>query len=154
MSPREAVEHIRDLLRKRGGMEADGVLLDEIEVVIDKVKPPQPAALGGLSPLLPTPQEVIEAVARRCSTDPPTVISHARHRNVALARQISMFIVRTELQLSFPKTASAFGRTDHTTAMSAVKKVRQLMVSDIGVKRLVENVLVDLGHPWDKEEAA
>jgi chromosomal replication initiation ATPase DnaA len=45
-----------------------------------------------------------------------------RKRSLSRVRHIGMWVAR-HLGASYPETASAFGRKDHTTAMSAVRRV-------------------------------
>jgi chromosomal replication initiator protein len=46
---------------------------------------------------------------------------------VAQARQIAMYLIREQTNLSLPKIGQLFGNRDHTTVMYANKKVTDLM---------------------------
>jgi chromosomal replication initiation ATPase DnaA len=45
-------------------------------------------------------------------------------------RHLAMYILYKKLKLSYPKTARALKRTDHTTAIHAVDRVQKLIDSD------------------------
>lgn len=154
MTPRVAIEAIRLLLHPPPGLEAADSVLDEITVIVDKVDVVQAVLPPDNQPHLPTVKDIVRAVARRCHCTPEEVYSNDRHKNVAYARKIAMWILRTELKLSFPKTAVSMGRTDHTTACSAVKAMRHLMADDEATRRLVATILADLAMPRADEEAA
>jgi chromosomal replication initiator protein len=46
-----------------------------------------------------------------------------RHRTIAFARHVAMFLCKQRLRCSFPELGRAFGNRDHTTVMSAVRKI-------------------------------
>jgi len=52
-----------------------------------------------------------------------------RSANVALARQIAMYLCRDLTELSLPKIGALFGR-DHTTVLHACNKIRELINKD------------------------
>jgi len=56
-----------------------------------------------------------------------------RHRAIARPRQIAMYLCRTLLphsQASFPEIGRRFGDKDHSTVISACRKIEQLMETD------------------------
>ena len=52
-----------------------------------------------------------------------------RHKTTALARHVAMYLCKKRLSVSFPELGRAFGK-DHTTVMSAVRKVQTLRERD------------------------
>ncbi len=53
------------------------------------------------------------------------VMSKCRRRELALPRQIAMYLLRTELNTSYPTIGHEFGGRDHTTAIHAVKQIEK-----------------------------
>lgn len=53
--------------------------------------------------------------------------SKRRHQNLALPRQIAMYLCKTYLTASFPELGQKFGGKDHTTVMHAVQKIRKCL---------------------------
>lgn len=66
------------------------------------------------------------------------LLSKDRHKSVAFARQVAMYLCRQRLKSSFPELGRAFGNRDHTTVMSAVRKVEKLLKFDPQVKAHLE----------------
>lgn len=58
------------------------------------------------------------------------LLSKDRHKSVAFARQVAMYLCRQRLRSSFPELGRAFGNRDHTTVMSAVRRVATLRTKD------------------------
>ena len=57
------------------------------------------------------------------STD---LLSKDRHKSIAFARHVAMYLCKQRLKCSFPELGRAFGNRDHTTVISAVRKVEAL----------------------------
>jgi chromosomal replication initiator protein len=68
-----------------------------------------------------------------------------RHKSVAFARHIAMYLCRQRLKCSFPELGRAFGNRDHTTVMSAVRKVEVLRDTDPEVRAHIEALERKLG---------
>lgn len=49
--------------------------------------------------------------------------SKDRHKSIAFARHVAMYLCKQRLKVSFPEIGRAFGNRDHTTVMSAVRKI-------------------------------
>jgi len=49
-----------------------------------------------------------------------------RHRAIALPRMVAMYLVRSHTPCSFPEIGKRFGNRDHSTVISAVKKITRL----------------------------
>src|SRR5262249_26836605 len=56
-----------------------------------------------------------------------------RHLTVARPRQIAMYLARKLCKASFPELGQKFGGKDHTTVLSACRKIESLIQEDIKV---------------------
>ncbi len=81
--------------------------------------------------------DAIRAVAEHFDIRSTDIKGQRRHRSVARPRQIAMYLVRELLEQSYPEIGRAFGR-DHTTVLSACRKVEELIESDAGFAQDVE----------------
>ncbi len=82
------------------------------------------------------PEAVVEVVARAFNLSVERMLSSDRSRDVALPRQIAMYLMR-ETNLSLPQIGQVLGGRDHTTVMYACDKVADLLESDDKVRRQV-----------------
>ncbi|KYF51610.1 chromosomal replication initiator DnaA, partial [Sorangium cellulosum] len=64
--------------------------------------------------------------------------SKDRHKSVAFARHVAMYLCKQRLKCSFPEIGRAFGNRDHTTVMSAVRKIEAQRDSDPQVRAHLE----------------
>jgi chromosomal replication initiator protein len=74
------------------------------------------------------------------------LLSKDRHKSIAFARHVAMYLCKQRLKCSFPELGRAFGNRDHTTVMSAVRKVEQLRASDPEVRAHLEAIERKLGN--------
>lgn len=87
-----------------------------------------------------SPKTVIEKVASYYDLKSDDITGSKRSREIVVPRQIAMYIMRHELNLSFPKIASACGGRDHTTAMHSITKVEKQIESDETLREEVQMV--------------
>jgi chromosomal replication initiator protein len=89
---------------------------------------------------LPTPKAIIEKTAVYFNLEPADIIGPRRDKDIVLPRQIAMYLMRSELNLSHPKIAQHVGGRDHTTAMHSIKKIERLLETDDELRSEVNRV--------------
>lgn len=70
-----------------------------------------------------TPKEIIESVSKFYSLNYKDLIGNSRKKELVGPRQVSVFLIREELNTSYPTIGNELGGRDHTTAMHAYNKV-------------------------------
>jgi chromosomal replication initiator protein len=75
-------------------------------------------------------EDIQRAVCSHFSFSNAELLSKDRHKSVAFARQVAMYLCRQRLKCSFPELGRAFGNRDHTTVMSACRRVESLRRQD------------------------
>jgi chromosomal replication initiator protein len=68
-----------------------------------------------------------------------------RHQEIALPRQVAMYICRERLGTSFPQLGARFGGKDHTTVISAVNKIKKLLAEGHAVRNDIDAITTRLG---------
>ncbi len=91
------------------------------EVLADKVI----AEMAQKSTANINPSQVIKAVAGFFEISPNDLIGRVRNKEFIEPRQITMYLLRDMLSLSYPSIAQKIGKRDHTTAIYACKKVEK-----------------------------
>ena len=85
------------------------------------------------------PGAVVDMVAKTFNLSVDRLLSPDRSRDVALPRQIAMYLMR-ETNISLPQIGMALGGRDHTTVMYACEKVADLLERDDKVRRQVVQI--------------
>ncbi|MFA5386465.1 MAG: chromosomal replication initiator protein DnaA [Candidatus Paceibacterota bacterium] len=70
-----------------------------------------------------SPTKVIKAVADFYEMSPADLSNRSRKKDVVEPRQITMFLMRDILDMSFPNIGEKLGKRDHTTAIYAYEKI-------------------------------
>ena len=73
-----------------------------------------------------TPELIIGEVARRYGITEEDILSAKRSREIAVPRQLAIYLTRELCGFSTPKIGSVFGR-DHSTVMHACKKTEEMI---------------------------
>ena len=85
------------------------------------------------------PDAVVDVVARTFNLSVDRLLSPERSHDVALPRQIAMFLMR-ETNISLPQIGRALGGRDHTTVMYACEKIADLLERDDRLRRQVVQI--------------
>jgi len=99
-------------------------------------------AESALADLLPKnraldPDAIIAAVARSFGLERERLLGRERAHEVALPRQIAMYLIREETGASLPQVGEALGGRDHTTVMYGCEKIGELLEQDDSLRRQV-----------------
>ena len=88
-----------------------------------------------------TPELIIRTVAQQYGVSEEDMTSKRRSREVALPRQIAMYLTRELTPLSTTNIGAAFGGRDHTTVMHGCEKIADTVKSDSAFRRRVEELM-------------
>lgn len=97
---------------------------------------------SALADLLPRrtdvdPDNVVRTVADTFGVPMDDMLGRGRSRKVALPRQIAMYLLREEANISLPQIGEALGGRDHTTVMYGCDKIADLLERDDRMRRQV-----------------
>jgi len=108
---------------------------------------------SALADLLPQhnhiePDQVVDAVASAFGITTAQLKGRDRSREIALPRQIAMYLLREEGNASLPKIGDVLGGRDHTTVMYACDKVADLIERDERLRKQIFAIRENMyGHP-------
>ncbi|CAN5757643.1 chromosomal replication initiator protein DnaA [soil metagenome] len=87
-----------------------------------------------------SPKAVIKSVSDTFKISIEDLKSNSRRREISLARQVGMYLMRQHTDLSLPKIGEQFGGKDHTTVMYSCDKIAQLVKRDLNLAQTVREV--------------
>lgn len=87
-----------------------------------------------------TAKQIIDKTARHFQIDSKEMCSSKRDKYIATPRQIAMYLLRSELHMSFPRIAQELGRKDHTTAIHSVNKIEKAIKLDLTIREQVAEI--------------
>ncbi len=85
-------------------------------------------------------KQIIERTARHFQIPVEDMLGPKRDKDIVVPRQIAMYMLRSELHLSFPKIAKELGRKDHTTAIHSVEKIEKESRLDASLRTAISEI--------------
>lgn len=79
-------------------------------------------------------KDVVEAVIKQYSVTSEDLMKKGRKKGISHPRQVAMYLMRSELSMSFSSIGSFFGGRDHTTALHAFEKINRDLERNLRLK--------------------
>lgn len=79
---------------------------------------------------VPTPDVIIEETATYFSITPADIKGQRRSKNVAKARQVSMYLIRSLTNLSLVDIGNQYEGRNHSTVLNSIRKIEELLKTD------------------------
>lgn len=87
-----------------------------------------------------TEDDILEAVSRHFNIKVAEIKSKKRKKHILFPRQISMFLFKELLGLSYPEIGWRFGGKDHTTVIHAVNKIKTMLQRDEHLRETIDSL--------------
>lgn len=87
-----------------------------------------------------TSKQIIDRTAKHFQLKVEEICGNQRDKHIVVPRQIAMYLLRSELHMSFPKIAGELGRKDHTTAIHSVEKIEKAIKLDYMIREQVNSI--------------
>jgi len=86
-------------------------------------------------------KKLMEVVADFYNISVEDLLRQSRRKEFVKPRQIAMYLMREELENSFPSIGEHFGGRDHTTVMHAVDKINKLLSEKESMKQEIDLIV-------------
>lgn len=93
------------------------------------------------------PEQILKTIAHEYGVSLEELLSANRSQRIAFPRQIAMYMLREESELSLPKIGEILGGRDHTTIMYGHNKITDLLERDKNLRRKLVNIQEILYSP-------
>ncbi len=88
---------------------------------------------------IPSPEVIVEETAKYYSMDARQILGTSRTKDVVLARQVSIYLIRSITNLSLPEIGKVFGK-DHTTIMHSLGRVENQMKTNRELGEIIRDI--------------
>jgi chromosomal replication initiator protein len=89
---------------------------------------------------IPTPEVIITETARYFSLDPAELRGQRRSKTTAIARQISMYLMRSLTNLSLADIGLQYEGRNHSTVLASIRKVEDMIRSNSDISNTVRDI--------------
>jgi chromosomal replication initiator protein len=87
--------------------------------------------------VLTSPEVILNLIAEVYKISIEELKSNSRRREISLARQVGMYLMRQHTDLSLPRIGEEFGGKDHTTVMYSCEKIAQSQQQDPSLRQML-----------------
>ena len=87
-----------------------------------------------------TPEYIIKLTADQFQISTDDIYSSKRTADIALPRQICMYLIKKHTELNYESIAKLLNKNDHTTVMHGVKKIKKEIEDNREIKNKIEIV--------------
>lgn len=144
--PRDTTEFIANAI-KTNIRELEGALNQLLATVeLRGLQPDVQTAsglLGNVKKMRPShisPKQIVDKTAKHFQIEVTDIMSPKRDKHIVVPRQIAMYLLRSELHMSFPRIAVELGRKDHTTAIHSIEKTEKAIKLDFVIREHVSMI--------------
>ena len=85
-------------------------------------------------------KQIIDRVSKYYQVPIEDILGPKRDKDIVVPRQVAMYILRSELHLSFPKIAKELSRKDHTTAIHSIDKIEKQFHLDSDIREAISAI--------------
>ena len=113
-------------------------ILDDV-ITIDSVK----RAIKDVTKIgtyIPTPDVIIKETANYYSLKEEDLRGQNRSKNTAMARQVSMYLMRSLTNLSLKDIGIQYEDRNHATVLASIRKVEELLKNDASMAGIVRDI--------------
>lgn len=87
-----------------------------------------------------TTEQVIKTIAVFYNINEGCLSEKTRQKEIVKPRQMAMYFLRKDLNISYPSIGRKFGQKDHTTVIYAYKKINETIKTDKKLEQEVNNI--------------
>ncbi|MCF7816072.1 MAG: chromosomal replication initiator protein DnaA [Candidatus Pacebacteria bacterium] len=105
--------------------------LDEVKLLIkNSTRPRKSLAVS----------DVVDKVARYFDIEPASIYEKTRRKEVVKPRQLIMYILREDFQVSYPAIGQKLGGRDHTTVIHSCEKIKREIKEDTELEEEISQI--------------
>ncbi|MFM7573998.1 MAG: chromosomal replication initiator protein DnaA [Snowella sp.] len=132
--PKEVIEyiavHYTSNIRELEGALIRAIAYTSISGVTMTLQNIVPVLNPPVEKIAASPDIILKTIAESYHVSVEDLKGNSRRREISVARQIGMYLMRQHTDLSLPRIGEAFGGKDHTTVMYSCDKINQLQQKD------------------------
>jgi len=89
---------------------------------------------------LPSPDLIVQETARFYEQDPAALRGQGQSKDLVIARNVAMYIIREMTQLSLAEIGQQFGGRHHSTVLNSINRVEKLMKTQPEITEVIRDI--------------
>ena len=113
------------------------------EITMDVAKNCMVEFLGGAEPINVTIDKIFAAIEKKYDVNKTELVGKSRVKEIAHARHIAIYLIRTITEMSLPNIGKIFNR-DHSTILSSVETVEKKTMSSSAFEMEINDLIKEI----------
>ena len=101
------------------------------------------------SDILPTADVIIDEVCKFYNIEPATLRGQGRSKDISLARQIAMYLIRQMVGTSLKDIGKEFDNRDHSTVLNSLTRIERLIKNDPEKAEIVKDITTNINNRYE-----
>ena len=136
---RSNIRQIEGAIKKLGAR----VFLSGEQIDMDLARGCISELLGGAEPTSVTVEKIFSSMFQKYGVKKEELISTKRTKEIALARHITIYIIREVTEMSLPNIGKIFNR-DHSTIISSIETIERRLITDAMLDYEIKEIIKEV----------
>ena len=101
------------------------------------------------SDILPSSDVITREVCKFYGIEENVLRGQSRAKDTATARQIAMYLIRSQTSLSLNDIGREFGNRDHTTVLHAINRIEERMKNDADLTEIIKDIKANINVQYE-----
>ena len=101
------------------------------------------------SDIVPTADVIIDEVCKYYNIEPHILRGQGRAKEISLARQIAMYMIRSMTNLSLKDIGKEFDNRDHTTVLHSIDRITDLTKTDPDKSEIIKDITANINSRYE-----
>ena len=101
------------------------------------------------SDILPSSDVIIKEVCKFYNIEDSALRGQSRVKDTAVARQVAMYLIRSQTNLSLNDIGREFGNRDHTTVLHAIQRIEKQMKDNAELTEIIKDIKANINAQYE-----
>ena len=101
------------------------------------------------SDIVPTAEVIIDEVCKFYNSEPAVLKGQGRAKDISMARQIAMYLIRRMTNLSLKEIGKEFEGRDHTTVLHSIERIEDLSKNDPEKAEIIKDITANINIRYE-----
>lgn len=101
------------------------------------------------SDIVPTADVIIDEVCKYYNLEPHILRGQGRAKELSMARQIAMYMIRNMTNLSLKDIGREFDNRDHTTVLHSIDRITELTKTDPDKSEIIKDITANINSRYE-----
>ena len=101
------------------------------------------------SDIVPTADVIIDEVCKFYNIEPAILRGQGRAKDISMARQIAMYLIRRMTNLSLKEIGKEFDGRDHTTVLHSIERIEDMSKNDPEKSEIIKDITANINIRYE-----